>query len=526
MTKGGFFGRPIATFSVLVVFAAGVTYAAERPEIRFVTGPFAEGGLERPDHSAADVGDWAKLTVIEETLSVTERNGIISVVGEVRNDSENAIGLETLDFAGLDADGGLVAADSYWNGVYGIRFTDSIGISREVLTPGGTGIFRVSLFPLGQPVETILISVSGREAEIEPTVLPLEMVDGWEIEEWYPGLTRFTGIVRNVGPTDIIGLTITVGARSQTGKMVLAQRIYPVGERIGGYLGGIRAGAEIDVEFYVYVDLEEIAADSVETRLAGRLYEGGWFDYGLAGVAHLPGAEGTTWRSSLGLTNRSGAAGGVALAYYHSGGRAAAELVLADGEAVDFDDVVQSLFGVGGASAGYVQIRSTVPLTVSGRTANETPDGGFGQALPVYTRAMTFDISIGLPGVLSTLRGGPQFRTNIGLVNMADAECTARVQLLDQTGAVVSDPGQIHLGPTEWRQLNNAVPASVEGAYATVEPQGGCPIWAYASVIENATGDPTTLLLVPGTEIDLAPWRARGFGAGHPWADMEPPPVP
>jgi len=160
------------------------------------------------------VGDWAKLTVIEETLSVTERNGIISVVGEVRNDSENAIGLETLDFAGLDADGGLVAADSYWNGVYGIRFTDSIGISREVLTPGGTGIFRVSLFPLGQPVETILISVSGREAEIEPTVLPLEMVDGWDIEEWSPGLTKFTGVVRNVGPTDTIGLTITVGARS------------------------------------------------------------------------------------------------------------------------------------------------------------------------------------------------------------------------------------------------------------------------------------------------------------------------
>jgi len=308
--------------------------------------------------------------------------------------------------------------------------------------------------------------------------------------------------------------------------MIVAQRIYPGGERIGGYLGGIRAGAEIDVGFLEYVDLEEIAADSVETMLAGRPYEGGRFDFGLAGVAHLPGAEGTVWRSSLGLTNRSGAAGGVALAYHHSGGRVAAELVLADGEAVDFEDVVQSLFGVGGASAGYVQIRSTVPLTVSGRTANETPDGGFGQALPVYTRAMTFDISIGLPGVLSTLRGGPQFRTNIGLVNMADAECTARVQLLDQTGAVVSDPGQIHLGPTEWRQLNNAVPASVEGAYATVEPQGGCPIWAYASVIENATGDPTTVLLVPGTEIDLAPWRARGFAGGHPWADMEPPPVP
>lgn len=105
MTQGGFFGRRIATFSVLMVFAAGVTYAAERPEIRFVTGPFAEGVLDRPDHSAADLGDWAKLTVIEETFSVTERNGITSVVGEVRNDSENAIGLETLDFAGLDADG-------------------------------------------------------------------------------------------------------------------------------------------------------------------------------------------------------------------------------------------------------------------------------------------------------------------------------------------------------------------------------------------------------------------------------------
>jgi hypothetical protein len=84
----------------------------------------------------------------------------------------------------------------------------------------------------------------------------------------------------------------------------------------------------------------------------------------------------------------------------------------------------------------------------------------------------------------------------------------------------------IQLGPTEWRQLNRAVPSTAEVAYAVIEAEHGCPIWAYGSVIEEATGDPTTVVLKPWVEIDLAPRSGYGMVFLHPWADMEPPPVP
>ena len=522
--------RLSAVFSWIVVFAVSVTFAAEIPGIRVVSGPTFDDGLPvssvRPDLAVTDVGDDAVLTVIEDTLSISENNGRLSIVGEVRNDGEYAAGRLELGLAGLDAEGELVDVASSWNGILGDSYLSVYGIVDDVIVPGKSGIFSTSLFPQGAQVETVLISVSGREVDFEPSAFPLEMTGDWEIEEWSPGLTKFTSVVRNVGSTDIISLSVTVGARDQTGNMLIAHRVYPRGDRIGGYLGGIRAGGEIEVEFVQSVDIDEISAVSVETRLAGRPYEGGIFAYGVAGVAHAPGAYGSVWRSSLGLTNRSGAAGGVSLGYHHSGGRADAELVLADGEAANFDDVVQSLFGVGGASTGYIQIRSSVPLTVGGRTVNETPGGGFGQALPVFTSRMTWDLSHGQPGVLSTLRGGPPFRTNIGLVNMADQDCTVRVRIFEPSGIVVSDPGLVEMGPTEWRQLNNAVRTGVDAAYATIEPLMGCPIWAYASVIENTTGDPTTVVVEPGIEINLAPSRSGGISFGPPWADLGGPPTP
>ena len=93
------------------------------------------------------------------------------------------------------------------------------------------------------------------------------------------------------------------------------------------------------------------------------------------------------------------------------------------------------------------------------------------------------------------LRGGPRFRTNIGLVNMADQVCSVRVRIFEPSGVVVSDPGLVAMRPTEWRQLNNAVRTGVDAAYATIEPLMGCPIWAYASVVDNLSNDPTTVLM-------------------------------
>jgi hypothetical protein len=56
------------------------------------------------------------------------------------------------------------------------------------------------------------------------------------------------------------------------------------------------------------------------------------------------------------------------------------------------------------------------------------------------------------------------------------------------------------VAPGAWKQVNEAIAAAgvnyAEGVYAVVEVQtAGAEIWAYATVIDNSSGDPTALRL-------------------------------
>jgi len=64
--------------------------------------------------------------------------------------------------------------------------------------------------------------------------------------------------------------------------------------------------------------------------------------------------------------------------------------------------------------------------------------------------------------------------------------------------------------------VENTSPNDLVGLNATVATDSGCRIWAYASVIENSTGDPTTVVVEPAVEINLNP---RGAGPSRiiPW---------
>ena len=67
--------------------------------------------------------------------------------------------------------------------------------------------------------------------------------------------------------------------------------------------------------------------------------------------------------------------------------------------------------------------------------------------------------------------------------------------------------GQLGATPTlavlagRWAQLNDLFAMAAAGsqtvAYATVTPATtGCQVWAYGSLIDNVTGDPTTVPMV------------------------------
>ncbi len=110
---------------------------------------------------------------------------------------------------------------------------------------------------------------------------------------------------------------------------------------------------------------------------------------------------------------------------------------------------------------------------------------------------------------------------------MRNVNCTCSLQLFDQNGVVLVDFGRIELAPTEWRQLNDVMPPGVEAAYATLDPDWDCWLWAYASVIEQASGDPTTVSVEPRVEIDLAPYpQPRGGRISSSWVEQERPAPP
>lgn len=514
----------IAHFTVGLVLCCGVVaIGGDHPDVGLEVDADAGDWSTVPPGKSSQIGSVHELTILEEQLVVDPPYRLIKVQGEIRNDHDVIVGSITLHVAALDDEGQLLGA---------VRTSLPADLSEypwtspfQIMVPGATNVFAVGLSGDPDEVATVLVRAEGVEVSFEPGGLELELVGEW-VPEFYGTSIQLNGRIRNPHIEDVVGIEVRIIARTPSGAILGVGRTYPYGELIGGYLGGLRPGEEMEVRLGLGIDPADFDDATLETRVVGREYGGGWFRYGIAGVARTAGVNGSVWRSSLTLTNRSGAAAGVNLRYFHSAGSADAALELADAETLHYDDVVRALFGISGSSAGYVQIASSAPLIIVGRTSNETPDGGFGQNLPVYTPKMTLDFMSG--GVLTGLRGAGTFRTNVGLVNMGDFDCTCRVELYDRDGLLVLERPAVQVDATSWRQLNDIVPPGIDVAYANVDPES-CLMWSYASVIENSSGDPTTVGVELPIEINLAPYNyasggwAPGFGS---WFDLPVPQPP
>jgi hypothetical protein len=138
-----------------------------------------------------------------------------------------------------------------------------------------------------------------------------------------------------------------------------------------------------------------------------------------------------------------------------------------------------------------------VPLIVTARTFNDVSGGTFGQFLP----GLEVDRSIEADelGILSQIKRTDVFRTNIGFTNYGEDPCEVRIRLYGEDGAQKgSDLLVADIPAGGWKQLNRVFQAagvdSCPIGYATVEVlTTGCQLWAYASVVDNSSGDPTTV---------------------------------
>jgi CubicO group peptidase (beta-lactamase class C family) len=228
-------------------------------------------------------------------------------------------------------------------------------------------------------------------------------------------------------------------------------------------------------------------------------------------VAHDDGVGGSEWRSDVGLLNRSPLANSVRLRHYASAGVVDLELDLEPGEQRAVADVVGDL---GLSGSGPLRVVSSEALTVTSRTFNHAATGTFGQFLggEAHSRGLRPGDTV----VLMQLREDPSFRTNIGLTNGWKRTAEVEVALFDGSGDEVGRFTEL-VPPEQTVQLNRPFATrggrqDVRSGYAVVTVLFGQHLFVYASVVDNVTGDPTTMpaRVAPG---DLEQWIAAAAHA-------------
>jgi hypothetical protein len=221
-------------------------------------------------------------------------------------------------------------------------------------------------------------------------------------------------------------------------------------------------------------------------------------------AAHAPGAYGSLWRTDVAVVNATGAGACVEVRFTPAGGGEARTWsgTMAPGTRL-FGDVLVSLLGVGAEerASGALRFASDRPLVVSSRTWNASERGTYGAHLAGLGEERA--VTEGRPGVLPQLKRGAASRTNVGLTNVGTAEATGSIRLFAANGTALGSAKAVAVPAGALVQLDDVFAACGAGdaalAWARVEvTTPGGALLAYASVIDNATSDPTIVpVIVP-----------------------------
>jgi len=228
--------------------------------------------------------------------------------------------------------------------------------------------------------------------------------------------------------------------------------------------------------------------------------------------ARVVGAENTFWVTDVAVANFAASAATVSLSYLvKDQGNLVPQsvaLILQSGEQQVLSDVFSELFDLDEANGGLRAIVSHPNVKVTSRTYNAAgATGTYGQFIPSHT--MDDALTPGILGTLQQLQETSLFRTNIGLLNPTVLAVEVDIELYRSTGNLIGIVSRT-LEPYEMVQVNRIFDqvgsGLVESGYAVVKVQtGGGAVLAYASVIDNDSGDPVYVAaqqLVPGTPFD------------------------
>jgi len=226
------------------------------------------------------------------------------------------------------------------------------------------------------------------------------------------------------------------------------------------------------------------------------------FAYTVPAVTHGPGAAGAVFRSDVSVVNLANAAANLSMTFVPSSGSSLVRTVTVPARGTrELLDLLVGTFGYGQTDApfGALTVASDQPLVVSSRTYNLTPGGTLGGYLPAA--GAVGSLTAGRVGILPQLRKSATCRTNVAVANLGGVSATARIQLRNGDGAAVGLARVLTVPSYGMVQDNDIFQKSGAGdqavAYATVEVEtAGARVFAFASLIDNSTNDPTLIPVV------------------------------
>jgi len=222
-------------------------------------------------------------------------------------------------------------------------------------------------------------------------------------------------------------------------------------------------------------------------------------------TAHVRGAAGTNWKSDLEVHNPGTTAVSFTvealLRDQANPSPDSASFEVEAGHSVRFVDVLSSVFGLSGAAALRVTPAAGT-LMVTSRTYNDVSSGTFGQFIPGQPAAASAEMARGarLTQLSQSAKSDEGYRTNLGLTNVGDQQITVRIDLYDDAGEGLGSIDET-LDAFEYVQIDRifrkVTSNAVANGYAEVSsPTEHASFFAYASVVDNRSGDPVN---VPAT---------------------------